>query len=285
MTSTTTDSANDPVDIVAMVDALEPTPGVPFSDQTRKYVLDATNDPEEELRGAVADLAMSDQAIDATRRALMVKVLEDLEFDHYRDIQSELLVPDSILAHMWRMKYLNLMPWLRAKLDVAIRLGLHEGPPLSILDIGVGPGHFPYVCRLYGHEVVGTDVLPLPLGPEWDGPHVYDCLIELFGLDRRPLTVSPLEPLPDFGQRFDMVTALMVKFDSPVGGPAWGPGEWDFFLNDLANNVLAQGGRAFFQLNRPFAGPRIMDFMTDRGAETDQRRCTVRFEDMTRFIR
>lgn len=253
---------------------LQPRPGVPFSDRAREDVLAAAADQRRVLEAAVEEAASS-RVADARRAEVMARALAAIDWDAYRAAQEELLVEESVLAHAWRLKYLNITPWLRAKTDAALRLGLDGGPPLTVLDIGVGPGHFPFVCQLFGHRVIGTDLMPLPLGDGWDGPHVYDRLIELFDVDRRPLTVEARTAMPSFDGPVDLVTALMVKFDNPPGAEPWGPSEWAYWIGDVRENLLRPGGRILLQLNRPFAGREVLDHMRKEGGVVDEGRCTV----------
>ena len=254
----------------------------PFSPSTKKVILASGKDPVELIEKRVRRLRRKTHARDRARREFFERVLETVDFARYRDLQEELLAAESLRAHSWRIKYLNLDYWLGAKLEIALDLGLHDSEPLRILDIGVGPGHFPFICRLLGHRVVGTDIEMLPLDSTWQGRHVFDGLIDVLEVDRRAHAVERGVPLPDFGGPFDLVTALMVKFDNPIGAPVWEPPDWDFFLRDLAANVLAPGGRLYLKLNRPFAGDAIMDFMEGAGGKTDRPQCVVLFDGLTR---
>ena len=53
--------------------------------------------------------------------------------------------------------YLDLMKCLYRDLDEALQLGLHQTRGKRILDIGTGPGFFPYILNRLGHEVVATE--------------------------------------------------------------------------------------------------------------------------------
>ena len=58
------------------------------------------------------------------------------------------------------------------------------------------------------------------------------------------------EKLPDFNQRFDVVTAFAVCFNNHDQPDLWGPREWLSFLQDLATNQLTTGGRFMMKLNQ-----------------------------------
>ncbi len=53
--------------------------------------------------------------------------------------------------------YIDLMGCLSHDFDEALQRGLHQTKGKRILDIGTGPGVFPYVLRQLGHEVVATE--------------------------------------------------------------------------------------------------------------------------------
>ena len=52
----------------------------------------------------------------------------------------------------------NPQGWVDEAEEIAIGLGLHQGPPLRILDIGCGYGYFLWVCQQYGHDGLGIDL-------------------------------------------------------------------------------------------------------------------------------
>ena len=149
---------------------------------------------------------------------------------------------------------------------------------MAILDLGVGPGHFPFVCRYLGHDVLGTDIEPL--ARTGTGPHAYDVLLELFEVPKVSLRVERRQELPSLGRRFDLVSALMVTFDHPESEVPWTAEDWLFFLRDVATRQLTPDGRLFLSLNRPFATPEILQLMLDQGAAVDKRKCTVRFDSV-----
>ena len=77
------------------------------------------------------------------------------------------------------------------------------------------------------------------------------------------------EKLPDFGRKFDLITAFATAFH---GGHEdswrWGEKEWDFFLTDLKEH-LKPGGRIFFDLNAAYDGeyytPEILKVLQKHG--------------------
>ncbi len=148
---------------------------------------------------------------------------------------------------LWRhyAKYLDLEKRLPINIQRAQELNLQRVPSLKILDIGCGGGFFLFVAQSLGHCGLGFDVEGIP---------VFDGLVELFGVERRNYRITAFEPLPDFGGKFDLITAFATAFH---GGREdswrWGPEEWDFFISDLKRH-LEPGGRIFFDLNAAYDG-------------------------------
>ena len=81
--------------------------------------------------------------------------------------------------------------------------------------------------------------------------------------------ITGFEKLPDFGRKFDLITAFATAFH---GGHEdswrWAAEEWDFFLTDLKTH-LKPGGRIFFDLNAAYQGdyytPEILDVFQKHG--------------------
>ena len=165
---------------------------------------------------------------------------------------------------LWRhySKYLDLQARLPINIRRAQDLNLQRLPPQEIMDIGCGGGFFLFVAQTLGHHGLGLDVAGIP---------VFDGLVELLGVDRRNYRITAFEPLPDFGRKFDLITAFATAFH---GGREdswrWGPREWDFFISDLEGH-LEPGGRIFFELNAAYDGkyftPDILEvFLRHNGA-------------------
>jgi SAM-dependent methyltransferase len=148
---------------------------------------------------------------------------------------------------IWRhySKYLDLTSRLPINIRRAQDLNLQRLPPQEILDIGCGGGFFLFVTQSLGHHGLGLDVAGIP---------VFDGLVELLGVERRNYRVKAFESLPNFGRKFDLITAFATAFH---GGREdswrWGPDEWDFFISDLEGH-LKPGGRIFFELNAAYDG-------------------------------
>ncbi len=147
-----------------------------------------------------------------------------------------------------RYKYLDVVFHTLQKLLLARELGLHQGRPRRVLDIGTGGGHLPFVCRLYGHDAVGIDVADA----------FYDGLAACVGVERTTVRVEAQTPLPDLGGRFDVITACDIAFNEKREGKTrglyWSLQDWQFFLNDLAVNQLRMPGTIYLKLNRDARG-------------------------------
>jgi hypothetical protein len=124
-----------------------------------------------------------------------------------------------------------------------------------------------FILKNLGHSVTGLDTDRVPLFGE---------LLDLFGVRRVVYRIDAFEPLPDFGQQFDWITAFSTNFY--LYHPAkkrWDTAEWDFFLRDLQHH-LAPGGKIFLGLNPLYNGgyytPEIRDLFLSRGAEVERER-------------
>ena len=98
---------------------------------------------------------------------------------------------------------------------------------MRILDLGCGAGYFLYVCKFFGHDVLGfdTDIEPL-----------FRATTALLDVPRVIGRIERQTPLPDLGGKFDLVTAHRICFHR-IGrvrdGVEWSPADWEFFINDI----------------------------------------------------
>ncbi len=130
-------------------------------------------------------------------------------------------------------------------------LSLQKGPNLKILDVGGRGGLFAYYCKSYGHDAYISDLEPiLSQSPNKE-------LLGLLQVNNFSLQVEAMKPLDTKGHAFDLITGFRTRFHSTLpfetGKEAeehWGHDEWDFFLHDLASNILTEQGKIFLMLNR-----------------------------------
>lgn len=165
-------------------------------------------------------------------------------------------------------KYVDAPRWLRLNIKRAQELRLNtRRQPLRILDLGSGGGYFLLVSRFLGHSGVGLDI---------DDPPMYGEIFEVFGLSRVIWTIKAFEPLPDLGERFDLVTAFSICFNEHKSPGVWGPEPWRFLLQDLKRRFLKPYGEIFLGLNPEpdgtFYTPGLREFFLARGAKIDRSR-------------
>jgi len=235
----------------------------------------------------------------AEQQAIINTALDTFDWSLYRQIQKDYLSKESLKVHSGFVKYLALDYWLDAKYKIAAKLNLldHQGgqeannKSLSILDIGTGPGHFPLVCKLLGHDVCGTDI-PLNGVRTLDIPHIYDSLIDMFGVERHTHSIQQFEKMPSFGRKFDLITGLMIKFNVGKAGKPWDVEQWDFFLKDILENQLNENGRMFLKMNMKgrdtsveYISDEVLQLMEDWGGKIDLKESTVEFRaKQTSFV-
>jgi len=172
--------------------------------------------------------------------------------------------------HPTKLKYLEIEKRFQEMWNEATRLDLHLRPRETVLDIGTGAGHFPYVCRYLGHEALALDR---------PGARFFDELRAWIGVDVIRHTIAPKQPLPSFPTRFETVTAFRIGFNrKDVSGlkgvsDLFDLGDWGYFLDDLRDNVLSPRGRLVMKLNwQPkhrglhYGDSELMAFFQARGA-------------------
>ena len=135
--------------------------------------------------------------------------------------------------------------WVGVNVKRVQDLWLDRTPPLRILDLGCGPGYFLYICRMFGHTGIGLDQDEEPL---------FRGMTELFKVRRVVSRIDAQVPLPDVGEKFDLVTAHRVCFHRIDRAPngdwkEWSPTDWKFFISDIRTRFLKPGGRLFLDFN------------------------------------
>lgn len=161
-------------------------------------------------------------------------------------------------------KYLDLDRWIGVNIRRIRELELDLSRPKRILDLGCGAGYFLYIAQLLGHSGVGLDMDRLPMFRE---------ITRLLGVRRVVQRIQPFRPLPNLGQKFDVITAFMICFNDHKMPGLWAVPEWEFFLDDLAKH-LRPHGRVWLELNQEYDGtfytPELRDLFKKRGARIDE---------------
>jgi SAM-dependent methyltransferase len=135
--------------------------------------------------------------------------------------------------------------WVGVNVERAQDLWLDGGPPLRILDLGCGAGYFLYVCRFFGHEGLGLDTDEEPL---------FRGTTALLNVRRVNSRIQPRVPLPDLGQKFDLVTGHRICFHRIARNEngewvEWTPADWEFFINDIRTRFLNPNGRLLLEFH------------------------------------
>jgi SAM-dependent methyltransferase len=161
-------------------------------------------------------------------------------------------------------KYLDLKRWIGVNIRRIRQLELDLARPKQILDLGCGAGYFLYIAQLLGHSGVGLDMDRLPMFRE---------ITRLLRVRRVVQRIQAFRPLPNFGQKFDVITAFMICFNNHKMPELWGVPEWEFFLDDLKKHLRPRG-RIWLELNQEYDGtfytPELKEFFQKRGAKIDE---------------
>jgi SAM-dependent methyltransferase len=162
-------------------------------------------------------------------------ILARIDQDRLREIQQR--YASSPLNYA---KYADVNRWLKRHVIKIQDLDLRRAPPREILDLGCGGGFFLFIARHFGHSGLGLDIDEFPLFRE---------LTDLLQVPRVVWTIRPFQPLPDFGRKFNLITAFSTRFNrDQEDRHVWGVKQWSFFLDDLATR-LKPGGQVFFEIN------------------------------------
>ena len=189
------------------------------------------------------------------------RVIETIDPTGFEQIRRRYAVADP--GADWP-KYLDLDRWIGVNIRRIRQLELDVARPKRILDLGCGAGYFLYIAQLLGHSGIGLDMDRLPMFRE---------ITRLLGVRRVVQQIQAFRPLPNFGQKFDLITAFMICFNNHKMPELWGVPEWEFFLDDLAKH-LTRRGRVWLELNQEYDGtfytPELKEFFEKRGAKIDE---------------
>jgi SAM-dependent methyltransferase len=163
-------------------------------------------------------------------------------------------------------KYLDLDRWIGINIRRIRQVELDLARPKRILDLGCGAGYFLYIAQLLGHSGLGLDMDRLSMFRE---------VTRLLGVRRVVQQIEAFRPLPDFGQKFDLITAFMICFNNHKMPDLWKVAEWEFFLDDLAKHLTPRG-RVWLELNQEYDGsfytPELKEFFQKRGASISEQK-------------
>lgn len=124
----------------------------------------------------------------------------------------------------------SLKKYIQEKLSVAHYLNLHNTSNKTLIDIGTGAGWFPYICKLYGHNCIGTDEL---------NRDNYQPIYDWLNLDIRGDLVYSRKPF-ELTEKVDYVVTLRSFF--PNRPKVWEIDEWKYFFKDIIKNIKPEGG-------------------------------------------
>lgn len=151
----------------------------------------------------------------------------------------ELFPEDKVYA-----KYTDFERYFAINLRRIYRLGFDFQQKKRLLDIGCGAGFFCLLCKRLGYDVTGMDL---------SGIDIFDHLIPQFRIPRVVYRIEPQQALPPVENRFDCITAFAICFhELEKNGEytgRWEREDWLFFLNDIAENYIAPGGRMYLFFN------------------------------------
>jgi len=163
-------------------------------------------------------------------------------------------------------KYLDLKVWMEINLQRVRNLGLDLGGRRRVLDIGCGTGYFLYICQFLGHDTLGLDL---------DEEPGFREMTELLSVKRKIWRIEAFQPLPNLGQKFDVITAHMSYLNGHKSDKLWRTPEWEFFLDDLAKHLRPKG-QICLELNREYDNslytPELKKYFESRGAEIHTQR-------------
>ncbi|HMJ06600.1 MAG TPA: class I SAM-dependent methyltransferase [Chthoniobacterales bacterium] len=201
-------------------------------------------------------------------------IIASIDPERFRAIQARHAVSDPGDAPE---KYLNLREWIEVNIRRVRDLDLDFGSRQRILDIGSGAGYFLYICKWLGHDVLGLDL---------DESAMFAELTKLLEVPRVIWRIERYQPLPELGEKFDLITAHMICFNDHKTDHVWGPAEWDFFLKD-ARSHLQPKGRIQLGFNQEFDGtcftPALQEYFLRHGASLEGNRVVLTAGSLARL--
>jgi SAM-dependent methyltransferase len=128
--------------------------------------------------------------------------------------------------------------WIERNVERAQDLSLDRGPSRRILDLGCGPGFFLYVAQQLGHTGIGLDI---------DEQAIFRDTLPLLGVARIIHRIQPRFHLPTPAKKYHLITSYLTCFHRlerlrEGGWRTWSADEWQFFIDDVREHQLAEGG-------------------------------------------
>ena len=236
---------------------------VPLSKVRPEHLPNIYGDFREVVEARMAQVGANELPNQELRR-FFAYLLKEVDAQEYRRLQMRYLDPGTVDPNADIVKYLDPLIWFESKLRLAQMLELNKKPPQRILDLGTGPGHFPFVARFYGHDVTGTDLPNRARGME-NSDHIYDALCAMYGVRRIAHKIKPNVPLEGLGGRYDIVTSFLAAFNVDEEKRPWSVDQWRFFLRSLKRDVLNDGGILFMTLADGKLTPESWSFLVSIG--------------------
>jgi SAM-dependent methyltransferase len=236
-------------------------------------------DFRETVEARVAQIRTND-AHSVELRRFFEYLLAEVAAGEYLRVQRHYLDPKVVDPDADIVKYLDPVTWFESKVRLAQSLDLDKKPPLRILDLGTGPGHFPFVAHFFGHDVTGTDLPPRTLGVG-KSDHIYDALCAMYRVKRIGHEIKLNVKLEGLGGRYDMVTSFLAAFNVDEERKPWSVDHWKFFLKSLRRDVLNDGGILFMTLADGKLTPESWSFLvsiSDRSVEKSKQIQITKFD-------
>lgn len=242
-------------------------PIVPVKHVHERYYPGMFGDFEETVTNHIAKLKSEASWESGEKVRFFEYLLDSVDRKAYKDLRDEYLAPQKIVSSA--LKYLDPVSWFEQKFRYAFRLALHDKPPMKLLDLGTGPGHFLVIAQFYGHGATGTEI-PDHLHPEGQ-THLYNALAEIYGTKRIKHRIAPFARLEELSGTYDLVTAFSAAFNLARGGVLWERAAWDYFLNSLRDDVLAKHGAFFLMMVKQKRVDDIWDYLASLAEWSDER--------------
>ena len=282
-----------PQDISTIFNGLERSADViarPLSEQMERYCSALEKDGRSASGFRKFFAQVSERVSDEAYAEVQARFLNAREIEGTLAMVASLFSVDGALAGAIvspEFKYLDFPLWATSKFRLAKGWGLRDSAPLSILDIGAGPGHLGLVLDLFGHDYLGIDCALYDVKSPSPAQHVYDELCRLFGVKRVEFDVG-VDAMPSLDRRFDWVVCTMGTFSTlweqgnPLGTP-WTFEHWRQYLRLLQSNYLNPVHRGIFQINRQYLTDELAGALEEIGAEVDRKTSWFSFTEQTRF--